>query len=244
MIAAMSAAGVDAAIAVSPFVTYGYDSSYSFAAAAKYPRRFGVVSPFDPVPPDVDGRLAAWKVLPGALGIRLVLPASAAPEMVLDKQYAALFRSAGEASIPICIYVPGSLSLIDIVARNHPSVQFVIDHLGMVSEGDPTWRDLPQLLALSEHPNVAVKATAVVVHSQQSYPFNDIWPSLLRVLDTFGIDRVMWGSDWTRIRNASYSEGLRYIADSTRLSASDKGKILGGNLRRIFKWEGVSQRPA
>jgi L-fuconolactonase len=241
MMAAMEQAGVDAAIAVSPYITYGYDSSYAFDAAARYSQVFGVVSPFDPLPPDVEGRLAAWKMLPGALGIRLVLSSPTDRERLLGASYGALFRSADRAGIPVCISIPGGLPTVGQIARKHPSLQLVIDHLGMASQGDPTWKLLPELLALAEHPNVALKATAATVHSRQSYPFSDLWPSLHKVIDAFGVDRVMWGSDWTRVHNASYAESLQYVADSTQLSESDKEKILGANLRRIFKWQRASQ---
>ena len=29
-------------------------------------------------------------------------------------------------------------------------------------------------------------------------PYDDIWDPVLRIIDAFGIDRCMWGTDWTR----------------------------------------------
>jgi hypothetical protein len=47
----------------------------------------------------------------------------------------------------------------------------------------------------------------------------------------------MWGSDWTRVESLfSYKEGLRYILDSEEFNEDEKGQILGGSLRSIFRW--------
>lgn len=64
----------------------------------------------------------------------------------------------------------------------------------------PAYRNLPQLLALARHPNVAVKATGQAGHALDWYPFRSIYDALHRVFDAFGPRRMFWGTDTTRMR--------------------------------------------
>ena len=51
---------------------------------------------------------------------------------------------------------------------------------------------------LAIHDNIAVKITGACTLSYKAFPYNDIWEPLGRIFDAFGIDRCMWGTDWTR----------------------------------------------
>ena len=64
---------------------------------------------------------------------------------------------------------------------------------------DAAYRNLPQLLALANHPNVAVKATGQAGYALDPYPFYSIHDALHRVFDAFGPRRMFWGTDITRI---------------------------------------------
>jgi L-fuconolactonase len=69
------------------------------------------------------------------------------------------------------------------------------------------------------------------------------------VVDAFGPQRLMWGSDFTRLRWIPvvgglapreqwhyYSDSVGYLRDTTELSASDKELIFGGTIRRVLRW--------
>jgi L-fuconolactonase len=43
-----------------------------------------------------------------------------------------------------------------------------------------------------------VKISGACTMSLQLFPYDDIWDPVLRVIDAFGLDRCMWGTDWTR----------------------------------------------
>ena len=64
---------------------------------------------------------------------------------------------------------------------------------------DAAYRNLPQLLALARHPNVAVKATGQAGYALDPYPFRSIHDALHRVFDAFGPRRMFWGTDITRM---------------------------------------------
>jgi L-fuconolactonase len=237
----MSAAGVDAALLVTSAV-YGPDNGYPLEAAARHPDRFGVIGRIDPAAPDLDARVAGWRDQPGMLGIRLIIGSDAERTAYRSGWFDPLFAACARHQVPICLYPPGILPELGATARAHPELVLVIDHLGlsqpplMPADPDPFGR-LPELLALSRHRNVNVKLTGAPTLSTRPYPYDDLWPAIHRVLEAFGPERVMWGSDITRTGPLhSYQEAAGYIRDTAELPATDKRLVLGASLRRVFGW--------
>jgi predicted TIM-barrel fold metal-dependent hydrolase len=83
--------------------------------------------------------------------------------------------------------------------------------------------------------------------SEGNYPYDDVWPKLDRLFEAYGHERVMWGSDYTRLRIADrplgerprrrgirYGEKLYYQLHSDRRTWEQKALVLGGNARRLF----------
>jgi L-fuconolactonase len=242
VVALMDATGVDAALLTSPGL-YGPDHRYAFEAASRYPRRFGVVGPLTPEMPDLAERIATYREQPWGAGIRLIVYANGEP--VARPKYRVLFAAAQAAGVPVFITAMGMLREIASVAREFPDVSFVLDHLGLSMVGVDADRSsmIPDLLALARFPNITLKCTrAPEVLSTGPYPFDDLWPALHQILDAFGANRVMWGSDITQYPEVTYAEALDFIKETPELSASEKELILGKALRRIVDWDQVIAR--
>jgi predicted TIM-barrel fold metal-dependent hydrolase len=241
MVAAMDDVGVDGALLVSVFTMYRYDPSYALEVAAAHPGRFGVIAPFDPDGADVAGAVADWSAQPDSVGARLMLYAE--PEGGADHPGVnQMFAAAGRHGLPLNTLCWGRLPLVGELARRHPDTQVVIDHIGMHQRFEPPPPDdpfgaLPELLALAELSNVAVKISGAGTLSQVGYPFDDVWSSLEQIFEAFGLDRCMWGTDWTRATAfLDYREGVDAFRHSDRLSDSDKATLMGGSLERIYGW--------
>ena len=114
----------------------------------------------------------------------------------------------------------------------------MIDHLGLLQPARPpvpadVWADLPKLLDLARYPNVRVKVSGACTMSHRPFPYDDIWEPVLRVIDAFGLDRCMWGTDWTRaIGMLTYEQARRAVPETKRLSASDKAALMGGTVQK------------
>ena len=93
------------------------------------------------------------------------------------------------------------------------------------------------MLEVASQPNVAIKITGACTLSRDAFPFKDIWDPLARIFDAFGIDRCMWGTDWTRaVKLLTYEQGVDAFRNTDRLSESDKRMLMGGTLQRVYKW--------
>ena len=73
--------------------------------------------------------------------------------------------------------------------------------------------------------------------SHERFPFQDIWDPVCRIIDAYGLDRCMWGTDWTRAVNLlTYKDGVDSFKVTDRLSDSDRARLMGGSLEKIYGW--------
>jgi L-fuconolactonase len=241
MVAAMDAVGVDAAIIVSTFNLYRFDPSYALACYERWPERFRVVNPIDVVDPAIDEVVADWASTKGAVGVRIMLR-DELPSDPADPRVNRAFAAAGRCGLPVNFLCWGRLDHGTELVRRNPDTVVVIDHLGLLQPNEPPvleapWGDLPKLLALATYPNVWVKISGACTLSRAGYPYGDIWEPVLRIIDAFGVDRCMWGTDWTRTSGVlTYEEGVAPFRETNRLSEGDRAALMGGTLGRVYGW--------
>ena len=126
--------------------------------------------------------------------------------------------------------------------RRNPDTRIIVDHLGLVQPYGPPppqepWAELPRVLTLAKLPNVAIKITGACTLSQKLFPYPDIWDPVCRVIDAFGLDRCLWGTDWTRAVNLlTFAQGVEAFRVADRISDGDKVKLMGGTTSRIYGW--------
>lgn len=241
MVAAMDAVGVDGALLVSPFTMYRYDASYALEVYAKHPTRFRLIKPVDPADPAVAETIAEWAETEGAVAIRLMLNRGLS-EDAADPGLNRVLASAARYSLPVNLLCWGRLDQATELVARHPETTLVIDHLGLRQPFEPPpppepFADLPQVLALAEHPNVRIKISGACTLSHEPFPYPDIWDPLERIFDAFGMDRCMWGTDWTRaVALLSYEQGVEAFRVTDRLSDSDRAALMGATLQEVYGW--------
>ena len=153
-----------------------------------------------------------------------------------------MLTTAARHGLPVNLMCTGRLEQAAQLAGRHPNTQVVIDHRGLPQPQEPPapaapFADLPKLLALAAHANVAVKISGACTLSHEPFPYQDIWDPLWRVFDAFGLDRCLWGTDWTRAgKVVTYREGVEAFRVTDRLSDSDRAVLMGSTLERVYKW--------
>ena len=241
MVAAMDAVGVDGAVLVSPFSMYRYDASYALQVYAAHPSRFRLVKPVDPTDPAVADTIGDWAATEGTVGIRIMLRDEVSADPA-DPGINRALAAAARHSLPVNLLCWGRLEQAAQLAARNANTQLVIDHLGMQQPFEPPppaepFADLPKVLALAAHDNIAVKISGACTLSREPFPYNDIWDPLGRIFDAFGFDRCMWGTDWTRaVGLLTYEQGVEAFRVTDRLSDSDRGLLMGDTLARVYNW--------
>jgi L-fuconolactonase len=244
MVAAMDAVRVDGAVLVSPYSMYRYDASYALEVYAAHPTRFRLVKPVDSTDPAVAETIAGWASTKGAVGIRLMLRDEVSSDPA-DPGINRVLATAARHSLPVNLMCWGRLDQVAGLAARNPSTQLVIDHLGLQQPFEPPppaqpFADLPKLLALAPHANIAVKISGACTLSHEPFPYKDIWDPLWRIFDAFGFERCMWGTDWTRATALlTYEQGVEAFRVTDRLSDGDRATLMGETLARVYHWSEV-----
>lgn len=242
LLRAMDGAGVDRAVIVPPSWE-GDRNDLALAAAARHPGRFAVMGRFPAHTRDEDAERAVkrWRDRPGMLGVRLVLHRDPWRRWFLQGRFDWFWAAAERAGLPVMVYAPGVLGPVAAVARRHPGLRLILDHLALevTARDDEAFAALDGpngLLALAVHPNVAVKASALPCHTADPYPFPALHAPLRRVHAAFGAGRVFWGSDYSRLP-CPYEECLRLFTHALDfLSEEERRLMTGEGLRRWLDW--------
>jgi L-fuconolactonase len=131
--------------------------------------------------------------------------------------------------------LPAALEL----ARRHPGVRFVVDHLAKppLHGGDMTsWAE--GLAALAALPNVTCKLSGIVTETDwNAWRRDDLLPPLRHAIDCFGPDRSMFGSDWpVCLLAADYDAVLDLLLVALGdLGARERAAVLGGTASRVYR---------
>ena len=236
----MDEAGVDAAVI---HMVHWDPNCHQVAAdaVAKYPGRFAILGELSPRDPRSKDLVASWCDQPGMLGLRYVLLNDPDRQSLQDGDFDWLWPAAEDAGVPITLLATDSMELIGQVAQRHPGLRLTIDHLGGRGGLTPlkdhaAMTHMPEMLALAQHPNVAVKATGAPGYSSETYPFQIMQTYIRQIYDAFGPDRTFWGTDFTKMPFTWRECISMFTEELSWLSEDDKRLIMGEAICAWWGW--------
>jgi L-fuconolactonase len=151
-----------------------------------------------------------------------------------------LWKKASDLGVTVNCMVMDDLERvyeIELMARQIPDLNIVIDHCLMLNTIRKTEETLTALERLSKVPNIHAKLTSGTHGSARVYPHEDMHVPLKRVIEAFTPDRCVWGSNFPNAlwsKGTSYAQNLRLFTDEIGLSESDQEAILGGTANRLW----------
>lgn len=251
MITAMDRVGVDGAIFISAYSLYEYDATYAVQVQKDYPDRFALVKPVNPNDPAVGDVISEWQSTPGAVGIRIMMPNEGelghAPNAAGQAGVDRVAREARRHDLPLNVHCWGNLAAGVALIDRHPDTRFILDHLGLLQPRTPPapaepWSELPAVLELASRPNVVIKVTGACTLSRKPFPFADIWDPLARVFDAWGIERCLWGTDWTRaFAVVNYADAVEAFRQTDRITDEERAMLMGGACAKAYGWTPSTQ---
>jgi predicted TIM-barrel fold metal-dependent hydrolase len=238
MVAMMDAAGVDRAVIVPPSPA-GDRNDTALEAAARHPERFVVMGRFDPAAAGARTALQGWLAQPHMAGIRMTFHKPQWSGWLDDGTIDWFWADCERLGIPLMLLIPGRMDAVERIARRHPQLPLVIDHLGRRSDlrDDACFADLDAMLRLGALDNVSVKASAAPCYSTQPYPFRNLAPHLKRVYEHFGPRRMFWGSDVSRLP-CSYREAVdHFLQELDFIPPAELSWVMGRALSHLLGWK-------
>jgi len=198
----------------------------------------GVVGWVDLTDRAVDKTIAGLKRSEGGsflVGIRHQVHDESDPRWLLRDDVQRGIAAVGDAGLVYDVLVrtrelPAALETV----KRHSPIRFVIDHSAKprIAAGprDAAWE--AALAPLSDLANVTCKVSGLFTEADwKSWTVEQVEPYVRRVIDWFGADRCMFGSDWpVSLLAASYEQ----VVTTTRQLVSDDEQIMGGTAARVY----------
>lgn len=233
-----AAAGVDRTVLVQT-ITVAEETPEFLALADTHDLIAGVVGWTDLTRPDVTDELARLRELPGGRflkGIRHQVQGEHDPEWLLRADVRrGLTAVAGAGLVYDLLVLPHQLPACVKAAAALPELTFVLDHLGkppIASGALEPWAT--DVRALAAHPNTVCKLSGMVTEADPAtWTVDDLRPYADVVLDAFGPDRLMFGSDWP-VCGLAATYGQVLDAAAELIGASVRNQIFETTATRVY----------
>ncbi len=202
----------------------------------------GVVGWVSLTDPDIDATIRALKDRPDGrylVGIRHQVHDERDPDFLARGAVQHGISAIGAAGLAYDLLLkPPFIDAAVACATSSPDVRFVIDHIAkpeIAANGFNAWAR--KMVPFAEMPHVACKLSGMVTEADwSSWTVDDLKPYVHQVLEWFGPDRVMFGSDWPVCTLAgSYGQVIGALRDALGpIDASTEAAIFGGTAARWY----------
>jgi len=244
----MDGADIDEAVVVGYPITRWTDNWYTVKAAKNTDRLYGVTM-VDQFADGAADKLRELMGYDGILGFRLgaVCPYDEMWERFDDDvtwlqdaiEEEAFWTAACEtdALVQILAHTSQLDQALELVEA-YPDLAYVFDHFAHADAADDPGESYAGFEPLAEYDRVAIKVSEVAHTSNEAYPCEDAYDHLRWLLDTFGRERVVWGSDFPNVSHSefgsmTYEETLSWLKEVPFLSTKDREWLTGRAFRQL-----------
>jgi L-fuconolactonase len=211
------------------------DTEFMLALAAKNDFIKGVVGWVDLSAADADAQIARLAANPMLKGLRPMLQSLPADDWIarhdLDPALATMI--ALDLAFDALVLPKQLKGLLQRVERT-PDLRVMIDHGAKPEIAQGRFIDWQKDMArLAACPNVHCKLSGLLTEAGSQKP-EALRPYIETILDVFGPDRVLWGSDWPVVRLAGDYIGWLAQCEEIVLREHHAG-VFGGNAARFYR---------
>src|SRR5690625_1089260 len=175
------------------------------------------------------------------LGFRLMIQDMPDETIVLKENYIEALRYFAEKEVPIdLLFVHHQLPTVIQLLDKVPNLRGVIDHIGkpdIANQRFEPWKN--EMREIAKHKNIYCKLSGMVTEADHdNWKKDDFSTYIQYILDEFGLDRVMFGSDWpVCLLAGSYDDVVSVLEHALpkNTSESDLNKLFGENAKRFYK---------
>jgi L-fuconolactonase len=199
----------------------------------------GIVGWVDLQASDVEDRLKYYSKHDKVVGFRHVLQGEPQRDFMLSEEFLRGVSLLGKYEFTYDILVlPDQLAYTaDFVAR-FPGQRFVIDHIAKPDIKNQEVKNWEKAIReVAKYPNVHCKVSGMVTEANwYAWEEEDFKPYMDVVFDAFGVERLMFGSDWPVCMVAGgYNRVIKMVRHyTTHLTDLEKALFWGGNALKFY----------
>lgn len=227
LIANMNYACVNGCVVTQEYID-GNQDTYLLESKAKYPDRIKICSLYEEKPPVLLAGADGVKICAGRLkdrDLKKLLPVF--KEIEKAGKFLSIDLADGDEQVEDMEYLISKC----------PDLKIAIGHFGMVTT--PGWQ---KQIALAKYENVYIESGGLTwLFHKEFYPYPSAIDAILEARDICGIEKLMWGSDYPRtMTDITYIMAVRFIAESEKLTESEKRAFLGENAVKFYGFGAMS----
>jgi len=133
--------------------------------------------------------------------------------------------------------LPQHLKNLLRLADRFPDMRIVVDHGSKprIATGEKSgWAE--DMKAIAEETSAFCKLSGLVTEAGQTWTIDNLRPYIAHLLEVFGPERLIWGSDWPVCTLAcSYDDWFAITGELLKdLGEADKHAVMGGNAERVY----------
>lgn len=234
----LRANGIDGCVAVQADQTEA-ETEFLLRLADTYDFIKGVVGWVDLQDPEMGDKLKQWRTNPKFKGLRHVLQGEPQRDLMLKPEFLKGISQLAALDMTYDILIfPDQLQFIPEFVSKFPDLNFVIDHIakpdikyGKIDE----WKRELEMVALYD--NVSCKISGMVTEADlKLWKPADFTPYLDVVVNAFGMNRLMYGSDWPVCLAAGSYAGVLDIVKSyfSAFTIHEQELFFGQNASRFY----------
>ena len=142
-----------------------------------------------------------------------------------------------DMSFDICVK-SHELMLAPPLIEACPQTQFVLDHCGNPKIAEREWESwTTRMERIADLPNVVCKVSGILANVDDSWTVDTIRPYVEFVIETFGWDRVVWGSDHPVV--TLFADLAKWVNASREIvrgaSRTEQEKLFSKNAERVYR---------
>lgn len=195
------------------------ENLFQLENAEKHPFIKAVVGWVDMQAPDLEAQLQTYQQYPKLKGFRSMLQSDPDRSLMLRPDFQAGIAKLQSYGYTFDILVlPDQLKYAEALVAAFPKQRFVLNHLGKPNIKLRQFEDwVADIKALAAHENVYCKVSGMVTEADLTrWKFEDFKPYIDTIFECFGMERVMYGSDWPVCRlAATFGEVLEILENYT-----------------------------
>lgn len=245
---ALDAHGIDGTVLVQAAPTVE-ETEYMLGLADAAPRIKGVVGWISFEDPTQQAHLTRLAAHPKFLGVRPMIQDIPDVDWMLREDVQWAYRAIIDLDLTFDAlgfpeHIPNFLTL----ARRYPQMRTVYDHclkpqIRDQQAGEDVFDDWASGISqLADETNGYCKLSGLITEASAGWSIDDVRPFAQHVIDAFGADRVMWGSDWPVCRlEAEYDDWFTLAQTLTATqSEADANQIFGLSAARFYRLGGAA----
>lgn len=215
------------------------ENLFQLENAEKHPFIKAVVGWVDLQSKDLEQQLQAYQQYHKLKGFRAMLQSDPDRSLMLRADFKAGIAKLETYGYTFDILVlPDQLKYAEALVAAFPNQRFVLNHLGKPNIRLRQFEDwVADIRALAAHENVYCKVSGMVTEADLSrWKFEDFKPYIDTIFDSFGIQRVMYGSDWPVCRlAATFGEVMQILENYTApFSGPERSLFWADNAIRFY----------